>query len=177
MPLSSITHILLKIFALKLFISGVIQLLSVVVTSSIGDGVYSFFYYAPSLVYFIAGIIVWFAAPKLSRLFTKNNDGEFNLEGVTLEMLFSTSFVAIGLYFALDSFAKVFNWMHFFTLYKSEDYGFHQEEGPSYYDLTESALTFIAGITLIFTARIWSAKLCKNKQSEQDSAPNPLPAE
>ena len=172
MPLSSITHILLRIFALNWFLTGSIQLISSIIVSNIGGGVYDLLFYAPSVVYFVAGIVVWFSSPKLSRLLTKNYDGDFNLEGVTLEMLFSTAFVTIGLYFCLDSFAAVFNWIHFFTIYKSPDYGFHQQQEPSYYDLSESILTFVSGIALVLTARLWSAKLCKPKQSEQVSVGN-----
>ena len=172
MPISSITHVLLKIFALNWLLSGAIQLISVIATSQMNAGSYSFLFYAPSLVYFVAGIILWFFAPKFSRILTKKHDGEFNLEGVTLEMLLTTAFVSVGLYFSLDSFAAAFNWVHFFTIYNSPNYGFHQEQGPSYYDLTESLLTFITGAILIFTSQHWSSKLCKKQQSEQVAAPD-----
>ena len=65
------------------------------------------------------------------------------------------------MYFALDSFADVFNWLHFFAINNSPDYGFHHDNKPSYYDLTKNLLTLIAGITLIFTAHIWAEKLTR----------------
>ncbi|HBJ83733.1 MAG TPA: hypothetical protein DDZ88_07680 [Verrucomicrobiales bacterium] len=69
-------------------------------------------------------------------------------------------FVGLGMYFTLYSFANVFSWIHFFSINQSPDYGFHRENSPSYYSLTENGMTLAAGIALIFTARRWAEKLC-----------------
>jgi uncharacterized membrane protein YuzA (DUF378 family) len=174
MPASSIAQILLRLFALNWFLMGIIQIASVVFMS--GEGSYFFWSIAPSFVYVVAGVIFWFVAPPLSRLLAKRNDGEFTLAGVTERHLYSTAFLALGLYFALDSFANVFNWIHFFAINKSPDYGFHHEEAPSYYELTEGALTLVAGVALMLSARTWAAKLTRNTNSEQDGADQPATA-
>ena len=170
MPASSIAQILLRLFALNWFLMGIIQVASVIFMAGeglMGEGSYFFYSVAPSLIYLVAGVIFWFVAPALSRLLAKRNDGEFSLKGVTERHLYSTAFLALGLYFALDSFANVFNWIHFFSINKSPDYGFHHEEAPSYYELTEGALTLVAGIALMLTARTWATKLTRKSNSEQ----------
>jgi len=86
---------------------GIVQTASVMFMA--GEGSYFFYSLAPSLIYIVAGAVFWFMAPPLSRLLAKKNDGEFSLQGVTERHLYSTVFLALGLYFALDSFANVFN--------------------------------------------------------------------
>jgi hypothetical protein len=137
---------------------------------------FSIFNFAPSIVYFVAGILVWFVAPKLSRFLAHRNDGEFNFKGVTEQQLYSAVFLGLGLYFTLTSFAAAFSWVHFFAVNKSPDYGFHQESQPSYYDMSETIMTLAAGILLIFTCKTWARKLARKQPSEQDDAGKPDPA-
>ena len=174
MPASSIAQILLRLFALNWFLTGIIQIASVAFLS--GRGSFYFYSLLPSLIYIIAGVTFWIVAPGLARLLAKRNDGEFTLAGVTERQLFSTAFLALGLYFALNSFAKVFSWIHFFTINKSPDYGFHHEQAPSYYELTEGLLTLAAGIALILTAQTWARKLTRKPNSEQSGADQPATA-
>ena len=168
MPISSITHIILRIFALNWFLTGIIQGGTMVYIYK--DTTFTWFSVLPPLVYFIAGLILWIGSPWFSRLLSRENDRELSLAGVSERSLFATAFLTLGLYFALRSFADVVGWVHFFAINKSPEYGFHHEEAPSYYDLTEPTLTLFAGIGLIFTCRIWAAKLTprrNNKKSEQ----------
>ena len=168
MPISSIAQIILRIFALNWFLTGIIQGGTMIyMTQSSTLHWLSVF---PSLVYLLAGIFLWFSSPWLSHLLTKGSDKEVSLRGVSEKSLFATAFVSLGLYFALKSFAGAISWIHFFAINKSSEYGFHREEAPSYYDLSEQILTLLAGITLILTSQIWASKLSytlrKNK-SEQ----------
>ena len=168
MPVSSITQIILRIFALNWFLTGIIQGGTIIYIYR--DTTLSWLSILPSLVYFIAGLLLWIGSPWLSRLFAKGNDREVNLSGVSERSLFATAFLALGLYFSLRSFADVIGWVHFFAINRSPEYGFHHEEAPSYYDLTEPTLTLFAGIGLILTCRIWAAKLSPrrdNTKSEQ----------
>ncbi len=166
MPTSSIAQILLRLFALNWFLLGLIQ---------IGGSVFVYRWQAvnyfrsldSSLIYITAAVVLWLSAPKLSRLLAKRNDGEFSLSGVTERQLYSTAFLVLGLYFALSSFANVFSWIHFFSIHKSPDYGFHRESAPSYYSLAEGLLTLIAGVALMLTARTWAIKLTRTPKKDQ----------
>lgn len=117
-----------------------------------------------SVIHMAVGVITWLAAPKLSHLLVKTNDKKLTLKGITDYQLFATAFVCMGLYFTLNSFANVFNWLHFVT--RSEriknEFGYTMGAEPSYYDLSQSALTLAAGIALILTAQNWAKKLTKS---------------
>lgn len=165
MPSSSVAQILLRIFALNWFLTGLIQIASMAFTFR--QEYFSIFNFAPSAVYFVAGILVWAIAPKLSRFLAHRNDGDFNLKGVTEQQLYAAVFLGLGLYFTLTSFAAAFSWVHFFAVNKSPEYGFHQESQPSYYDMSETVMTLAAGILLIFTCNTWARKLAQKHQSEQ----------
>ncbi len=171
MPTSSVAQILLRTFALNWFLYGLVQLGSMVITFS--QGYFTWFSLAPSLVYFVSGIITWVISPKLSRLLAHRNDGEFNFTGVTAHQLYTAVFLGIGLYFTLTSFATSFSWIHFFAVNKSPDYGFHKESQPSYYEMTETIMTLAAGVLLIFTCNIWARKLSGKQPSEQNAAGQP----
>ena len=171
MPISTITQVLLRLFALNWFLSGMISL---AVTLHIILKPHAFGSLIPSFVHIFAGILFWILAPAISRIVAKRNDGELSLTGVTEEQLFATAMLGLGVYFSLKSFGEVFNWAHFFAIHKSPDYGFHKENSPSFYDFTEPALTLAAGLVLVFSAKRWAAMLTKNRNSEARS-PNPAP--
>jgi hypothetical protein len=173
MPISSITQIILRIFALNWFLTGIIQGGTIVDISQ--TGMLSWLSVYSSRVYLLAGIFVWIGSPWLSRLLAKGNDKELSLRGVSEKSLFATAFISLGLYFALKSFAGAVSWIHFFAINKSPEYGFHHEQAPSYYELSEQILTLLAGIALILTSQIWAAKLSsspKNNKSEEDAPSN-----
>jgi hypothetical protein len=173
MPISSITQIILRIFALNWFLTGIIQGGTIVYISQ--TGTLSWLGVFPSLVYLLAGIFLWIGSPWLSRLLAKGNDKELSLRGVSEKSLFAAAFISLGLYFALKSFAGAVSWIHFFAINKSPEYGFHHEQAPSYYELSEQILTLLAGIALILTSQIWASKLSSspiNNKSEQDAPSN-----
>ena len=161
MPLSSVTQVLLRLFALSWALTALARLAQTAVQAR--NHWFSGATLAAPLVMLLMSILAWRFSPRISRALARGNDSEITLQGVTLSQLYATVFVGLGMYFALSSFADVFNWLHFFAINSSPDYGFHRENSPSYYDLTESLLTFGAGIALIFTARIWAEKLTRNK--------------
>ena len=167
MTASSIAQILLRLFSLNWLLLGIVHSVPLVnIIFSVGGGERYAFVVVQPILYTAAAVIAWVAAPKISKLVSKNNDKELNLKGVTSYQLYSTAFISLGLYFTLSSFASVFNWLHFFAINSSESYGFHHEAAPSYYELTESLLTVIVGITVIFTAHVWARKLVRVEERE-----------
>jgi hypothetical protein len=171
MPISSVAQILLRIFALNWFLTGLVQIAGMAFTFR--HEYFTWFSLAPSAVYFVAGIIVWMAAPKLSRFLAHRNDGEFDLGGIKEVHLYSAVFLALGLYFALSSLAVAFSWMHFFTVNSSPDYGFHKENQPSYYDMSEKFMTLAAGVFLTITCNTWARKLTQTQPKEQGGGGQP----
>lgn len=163
MPISNITQILLRLFSLKWFLTGVIQIGSTWIVAS--QGGWDLLYLIAPLAYLIVGALCWKLSPYVSRLVAKGIDETLTLEGVNTEQLYSAILIGLGVYFTLDSFAPVISWVHFFSINDSLADGFHQNDEPSYYDLADAALTLIAGIALILTARRWAERLCRNNKS------------
>jgi len=159
MPVSSIAQVLLRIYALHQFLTGFLYGASFIITHQ-EMGRHSLY---QALVFVVFGAGCWLVAPWVSRIAAKGNDGEFQLKGVNQEQLFATGFLVIGLYFALGSFATLFNWIHFFIVNQSPDYGFHKTEEPSYYSLTEAGLNLVMGIAIVLTSRTWAARLCRER--------------
>jgi hypothetical protein len=168
MPVSALAQILLRLVALKWIVEGLAHLVSAIATSRIQEKVH-FLNFAATLVCFAAGAVLWSAAPKLSHWMAGKENREINLKGVTLRQLFATVLLGLGGWFALQSFGKAFNWIHFFAIARSSEYRFHPNDQPSYYDLTETVITFVTGVTLIGTARIWARKLCPEGAAEPPS--------
>lgn len=174
MPSSSIAQILLRLFALNWFLIGLIQIAGMAFTFQ--KEYFTFFSLAPTVVYFVAGILVWIFSPKLSRALASRNDGDFDLRGITEQQLYAAVFLGLGLYFTLSSFAAAFSWIHFFTVNKSPDYGFLRTNQPSYYQMTETVMTLVAGILLIVTCKTWAWKLARKQPSEQGANEQPATA-
>src|SRR4051812_19013232 len=113
MPISSVTQVLLRLFALHWFLTGLTQLGSAVASRRH----YSFGWdqLAGPLMYMAAGLATWYYAPPLSRLLAKENNVRFSLRGATTRQLYTITFLGLGLYYSLGTLAAVFNWIHFFA--------------------------------------------------------------
>ena len=176
MPSSSIAQILLRLFALHWFLSGLIQVASMAFTYR--PEAFMVFNLMPGVIYLVAGIGCWAIAPRLSRWLAHRNDGDFHLTGVTEGQLYAAVFLGLGLYFTLSSFASAFNWIHFFAVHPSPDHGFHREGQPSYYDMTEKIMTLAAGLYLTLTCHTWGRKLARKPPGEPGAAvPSPADGE
>ena len=173
MPVSSIAQILIRLYAISIFLRGVSGLGGILTT--IDYPVHSVSYLMmgllPQFVMFVVAVLIWRIAPWLSRLMTKKSNGELNLGGVTGEDLCTAVLLGLGVYFIMYSFADVVGWIHYFAINRTEG-GFHMDDDPSYYDLTESLLTMIAGVALSMTCRTWARRLSPKKQSEQAAPRN-----
>lgn len=163
MPISRIAQVLLRLFALNWALTGLVQLAQAAM--QFYNSQFNSPMLAVPLILLLLSFLAWQFAPSISRALARGNDDAVSLQGITLSQLYATVFVGLGMYFALGSFADVFNWVHFFAINSSPDYGFHRENSPSYYDLTENLLTLVAGIALIFTARIWAEKLTRQTET------------
>lgn len=165
MPLSAIVQVLLRLAALNWFITGMIQ--GIVTPFQAGP---SESFVASQLVtagvILILGIIFWIFAPFLSRLFTQGADEPVSLAGVSLRSLYSTAFVGLGLWFALKNFPRIFNGIHFYITASPQEASAIPSRITAFYNLSEAALTFLAGLVLVATARIWAGKLTKSPNNQ-----------
>ena len=171
MPLSSIAQILLRLTSLHWFITGLIQL--VITLFPIRHDSFSIPPLAAPSIFLLAGALFWVFAPFLSRQFTRGADSAISLEGVSLASLYSTAFVGLGLWFALGNFAIAINWIHYYISYGSNIEKMTNTGLGSFYNFSQPAMTVVAGVVLVASARIWARKL--TKESEPDATPNGSP--
>ena len=169
MPLSSITQVLLRLSALNWLITGLVQLVTTI--SAFQNGSLTPLHFSSPVIVLFAGAVCWIFAPILSVLLTGRLNRAFSLQGVTLEALYSTAFVSLGLWFALSNLGHSFNWIHYYISYASTDEGLRATRSNSFYDMTKTILTFLAGVALVATGHIWARKLAK--MSERAGAANP----
>jgi hypothetical protein len=173
MPVSSIAQIFLRLYSLKLLVGALASFggLLMITRNPAYDGWSTFLGFLPNLIVITSGVVLWVIAPWLSRLLTKKGNGELTLGGVTREDLLTAVLLGLGVYFIMDSFSNVIGWAHYFAVNRSEG-GFHMDEEPSYYDLTERLLTLGGGFALIMTCRTWARRLAPKLRSEQDAPSN-----
>ncbi|MEO6848554.1 MAG: hypothetical protein ABI443_12620, partial [Chthoniobacterales bacterium] len=160
----SITQVLLRLFALNWVVMGIVQFVSLSYTFQNSHP--SFLNYSAPICFTTCGVFVWIFAPFLSHQFSRGNDASLTLQGITLRQMYSTTFVGLGLYFSLTSFANVFNWLHYVIITQSGESTYHNANSSSYYQLSQSAMTLAAGIFIIVTADIWARKLSVKHSSE-----------
>jgi len=159
MPISSITQILLRLSALNWLISGFVQFVTTL--AGVQNGARTPLDFSTPVVLLISGVVCWVFAPLLSMLLTGRVDRTVVLQGVTLEDLYSTAFVSLGLWFALANFGKAFNWIHYYISYAFTEEGLRTSRWNSFYDMTQTILTFLAGTALVSTGHIWARKLAR----------------
>lgn len=164
MPASAIAAILLRLYALNLAITGLVQ--SVMQGAAHLAGGSAWIYSAlPALVHLIAGATLWFLAPPFARFLAARHDEPFRLEGLTEAQLYSAVFLGLGLWFSLSSFAGVFNWLHYFAVARSSSNPWEGEDGTNLYSLSREALTLAAGLLLVFTGPVWAVKLASSRRA------------
>jgi hypothetical protein len=169
MPVSSIAQIFIRLYALKILVGALASFggMIMIARSPIYDGWSTFLGFLPNLIVITSAVVLWLIAPWLSRLLTKKGNGDLTMNGLTREDLFTAVLLALGVYFIMDSFSNVVGWIHYFAINRSAG-GFHMDEEPSYYDLTERVLTLVAGIALAMTCRTWGCRLAPKSTGEQD---------
>lgn len=167
MPASSIASILLRLYALNLFVTGLVQSIMQGAAYGVGGGawIYSLL---PAAAHLVVGAILWFIAPRFARMLASRHDEPFRLEGLDETQLYSAIFLGLGLWFSLSSFAGVFNWLHYFAVNRSSPTPREEFEGTNLYSLTQEALTFAAGLVLVFTGPVWAAKLARRRRSNPE---------
>ena len=122
------------------------------------------------LVALLIPVIIWLAAPTLSRLVIGKRDAAVPISGLSLGDLYAFAFVFLGLYFALSSVADTLNWFHYFLRVNSGTPLLPSEQMPSYYSLSRPLITMIAGLVCLFPGRRWARKLAASDQPSNPSA-------
>lgn len=159
---SQIAQIILRLFSLSWFLYGLVNI--VYNYSAFLAGKFSapqWVLLAPGLATLILAVLLWLAAPKIGKLIAQGNDQECCATSISFHQLLVAMFVGLGVYFCLSSFGAIFNWIHFLAMEQAAPKAIPDGMSRSYYSLTQEALTFAAGLFVIFTAQKWALKISK----------------
>jgi hypothetical protein len=170
MPLSNIVIVVLRLFAIQMFVQGLSLTFSVAATL-VGAGTWprGYFSYLPAVAFFVLAFLEWLLAPAISRLVTRTHDSVVSIGGLSREDLYCFAFVFLGLYFVLVSIAPTLNWLHYFFTVSSEAAGPHPQARKSFYDLSSHLITLVAGLVALLRARQCAQKLLRIEQRERPS--------
>ncbi len=160
MPISTITLVLLRLFALGWALRSIGQAASLLFLPG-SQGAPSLFFYnfVPLALYLAFAIVTWILGPAISKFILRNHDTELSLSGVTREDLYATGFISVGTWFVLSSIGDAINWIRYTILHGADTAARYAGEQGTLYDLMNHVITLLAGITLIATAHIWARKL------------------
>jgi hypothetical protein len=122
------------------------------------SGLFMVITFIPSFALLLFAVIGWVIAPLLSRFITSKYDAPIAVSGLSLQDLYSFSFVFLGLYFVLGSLGDVLNWLHYsFMVAVAHD--FDPERKKSLYGLSKPLITMIAGFICLASGKRWAKKL------------------
>jgi len=164
MPASAIAAILLRLYALNLAVTGLVQSIMQGAAHFMGGSAW-IYSVIPAFTHLIVGATLWFIAPPFARFLAARHDEPFRLEGLNEAQLYSATFLGLGLWFSLSSFAGVFNWLHYFAVVRSNPDLWKDEDGTNLYSLSREALTLAAGLLLVFTGPVWAVKLASSRRA------------
>lgn len=163
---STIAQILLRIFSISWFVTGIVHLVPTVFDVRSGRNGAVLYSAVPLLIMCAFGVVIWVFARKISLVLTKGNDAELNLTNVSAQQLMTIAIFSVGLYFVLSSCSDTFNWVHYLFINRSLEHRFAYMESPSYYDLARPLLTLLAGLAFMLTSKNWATKIFRETKNE-----------
>lgn len=168
MPLSSIVTIVLRLFAIRWIVQGVVSLCSVAreFFNSWGPMSYSHFYVP--LSYIVVALLLFMWSHVVARVVTPRTNSEVTLGTLTQYDLYCFAFTFLGLYSALNSFADTLNWIHYFVVGAREPIERNALSARNFYEFTHQLVTLLAGgAFLLFAPRCARKLTALQKRQEQ----------
>lgn len=116
----------------------------------------------PSLLTIAFGVIGWIGAPYCSHLFLGGKDAQLSATSLSVRDLYAFSFVFLGLYFALSSLGELLTTFHqWLSLSSGLPFEIHRRDAS--YALVRPLVTFVAGLTCLFSASDWAERLSRSR--------------
>ncbi len=172
MPLPSIVTIVLRLFSLYWVVQGIIMFVSEIARGSFGlMGLWSCA--APGALLVTAVLMFLFSKP-LAHFISPRTSLEFSPGGLSLVDLYCFSFVFLGLFFVLCSFANTVNWLHYFFLVMRDSPTHDPHRSDNFYQLTQPLITLVAGGASMWFARRLALRLADIQ--EKVAGPQTSPA-
>src|SRR3954466_14566201 len=163
MPLSSITRIVIRLFALNWGLYAVNLMLSAVALSHDRPFSVILMRSVPGVFLLVLAIALWFLALPVARFVSRGVDTTVNVGGLSRSDLYSFAFVFLGLFFVLSSSADVINWIHYFATVSGDGHR-HDPRGRNLYQLTRPLVTLALGLVSLLGAQRWTKKLVSHNE-------------
>ena len=187
MRLSSITVIVVRLFALYWFTAalfGSVSLIGVLsyattLNSEENDWNWQGWILALSpiltpLAYLVFGLIAWFAAERIAKKVVRGVDSKFEVGPINPANLYSFGILIVGLYFFLTYLGGTFGWLHYLAVNQAGENLIQGEDDLSIYDVISQIVPCIGGLYFALLSERFGARLApKQQQSEQNENQEP----
>jgi len=156
---AQLTQIIIRLFAISWFLYGITQTVAIFTMNSLGKAKPVLF--LPGGAAIILAFVAWLLAPKVGQWISQGSDQEEIPAAITFQQLLNAMFVGIGLYYSLGSVSGLINSLYFFLVLRAIPASIPAGMHLTAFDLSKSAITFVAGIFLIASAPHWARRLSK----------------
>jgi hypothetical protein len=157
MLLSAIALLVVRLYCLLWLLQGIAMLVAEIDDNMSGS--FILLRFLPSVVTFVFSVVTWLIAPWLARFISRPRDTVVAVPGLSREDLFAGIFVLLGLYFVLGSLGDCLNGFHYFLWANGGNLPLGSAQPASYYVLSRSVITLIAGLACIVYNRRFAGKL------------------
>ena len=157
MPLRSIVHIVLRMFALQWLFWSINTFFGEVIAYQ-QPGSTAVVFLIPAVIVFGA-ILIWFCAPVISYAVTPRTDSSLNLEGLSRYDLYCFAFVYLGLSTVLAAIAPALTETHQFISSGADEMKRQLFLTPTAYRLAGHVINIIAGSVAFLAASRWARLL------------------
>jgi hypothetical protein len=163
MLISTIVLIVVRLFSVQWLVQGVTMLVVAVTGLPEIGPVHSGWFAAariiPSIVVLALSVVAWLVSPCLARLIAGKYDTPVTFSLMSLQDLYSFAFVFLGLYFVLSSLGDALNWLQYWFVYNASHADIDPERKKSFYGLSRSLVTLLAGFVCLLSGKKWAKKL------------------
>jgi len=176
MPLQSIVAIVLRLFCIQWFVSGVVSILALsqFIGSSTDHSLYLQFL-TPAFSFLLC-FVVWMLAPAISRAVTPRDVSALNISGVSRHDFYSFAFVFVGLNFFLTDLGWSLVYVRDYLEAISQTHPQGTNQTTAFYHLARHAVSLIAGCFCILFAGQFSKKLIRLEEKREATRPLDTPS-
>jgi hypothetical protein len=176
MKASTIVTIVLRIFAIYWFVTGLVGFVGVVFFRSairmLSD--HGFAHLSQLLVmplsYMILAAVFWMFADGVAKYVVPDEDPEVGVLNVLPQDLYGLGILVVGLLSCLSHLGPLLGWVHYLVVNQAGEALMQGKTGVSMYDMTNELIPCVAGGVLALASPRLAARLVRLKGLKGDSS-------
>jgi len=154
MPLQSIVSIVLRLFCIQWFITGLSWLFPMLTSWNGYDTTTKLAMYFGPLFFIVISAVFWVSTPAIARAVTRRDNMPVNTGGLTKHDLYCFAFVLLGLSLLLSNFAATLSYAYQFLVVFSQTHEHDPARNRPVYDMMRYGISLVAGwVTLLYAGR------------------------